>query len=61
MFENYSVSIRLSLTSLNYFKNLKSSLFAWLSTKYQNKTNVLPNKQILLSTFNLNPLQTSHP
>jgi hypothetical protein len=43
MLKNYSIFIGPFIDPFNYFKNFKSSLFVPLSTKYQNKTNVVLN------------------
>jgi len=43
MVENYYISIGPFINPLNYFKNLKSSLFTRLSTKYHNETKVVLN------------------
>jgi hypothetical protein len=41
MLKDYSISIGPFIDPLNYFKNFKSSLLAQLSTKYQNKSNIV--------------------
>jgi hypothetical protein len=43
MLKDYSISIGPFIDPLNYFKKFKSALLAQLSTKYQNKTNVVLN------------------
>jgi hypothetical protein len=43
MLKDYFISNGPFIDPLNYFKNFKSSSIVWLSTKYQNETNIMSN------------------
>jgi len=61
VFKDYFISIGPFIDNPKLFHKFQPFSFTQLPTKYQNKTNVLPNITVLVFSSNPNLLEIFHP